>query len=187
MVIIRWPRPTETPQQPCFATYTAEQNLTIGFDKLPVELLLVILNQTSFLSYLYLSSTCKFLRSLLTAPHFVDLILKEAIVRGQFRWISPVEAMPAEVDCANEIFNQWISVYSARHIDALEKPPSRSNTQNPLLLPNFPRLAFIHACYQSDSMMNRLRIWGIVKQYEALWMNYRTNGWKKKRFYHKSD
>ena len=150
-----------------------------------MELLLVILNQTPLPSYLSLSSTCKSLRSFLTAPSFADRIMKEAIAHGQLRWISPVGAMRSEVDRANEIFSQWAPVYPTQNVKMPEESAFHSDLCNPLLLPHFPRLAFVHACFQSDSMMNRKRIWGIAKQYDGLWMDYRTNGWKKQRFYYK--
>jgi len=35
--------------------------------------------------------------------------------------------------------------------------------------PRFPAYAFVRACYESDSMMNRKRLWGIVKQVEEIW------------------
>jgi hypothetical protein len=155
------------------------------FDKLPVELLLVIFGQISLPSYLSVSAACKSLRSLLTASDFADSIMKVAITRGHLRWISPVDAMPSEVNRANEIFGQWISVYPAQNATVRAESPSYLEAQNPLLFPNFPRLAFVHACFQSDSMMNRKRIWGIVKQYDDLWMDYRTNGWQEDRFYAK--
>ena len=111
--------------------------------------------------------------------------MKEAIAYGHLRWISPVNAMRSEADRANEAFSQWTSVYATHNVQVPEELSSQSDTHNPLLLPHFPRLAFVHACFQSDSMMNRKRIWGIVKQYDNLWMDYRTNGWKEKRFYYK--
>jgi hypothetical protein len=111
--------------------------------------------------------------------------MKEAIACGHLRWISPVGAMRSEADRANEVFSQWTSVYTAHNVQVSEEPSSHSElyTHNPLLLPHFPRLAFVHACFQSDSMMNRKRIWGIVKQYDNLWMDYRTNGWQEELFY----
>jgi hypothetical protein len=153
------------------------------FDVLPVELLLVILGYMSFSSYLSVSATCKSLRSLLTAPDFVDTIIKTAIASGSLRWISPVDAMPGEVNRANEIFSQWRFVYSTKKAKEPNEPIL--NVSNPLLSMDFPRLAFVHACFQSDSMKNRKRIWSIVKQYDALWMEYRTNGCQKDVFYTK--
>jgi len=111
--------------------------------------------------------------------------MKEAITRGHLRWISPVGAMPSEVERANDVFRQWTSSVSPHSVDVPEGPTPHSDMRNPLLLPHFPRLAFVHACFQSDSMMNRKRIWSIVKQYDALWMDYRTNGWQEDKFYAK--
>ena len=138
------------------------------------------LGQTPLTPYLSLSSTCKSLRSLLITPDFADRVMKESIAHGHLRWLSPVDTMPSEVARANKIFKQWISVYvpeepsSSFHLDA----------RNLLLLPHFPCFAFVYACLHSDSMKNRERIWGMVKQYDALWMDYRTNGWKQNRFYY---
>jgi F-box domain len=148
------------------------------FGKLPIELLLVILGQTPLTSYLSLSSTCKSLRSLLITPDFADRVMKESIAHGHLRWLSPVDTMPSEVDRANEIFKQWISVYVP------EEPSFRLYARNHSLLPHFPCFVFVYACLHSDSMMNQERIWGMVKQYDALWMDYRTNGWKQNRFYY---
>ena len=54
----------------------------------------------------------------------------------------------------------------------------------PLILdPKFPALAFMRACHDSDSMMNRKRLWGLVKQVEDVWGSYRLNGWEVNRFY----
>ena len=52
-----------------------------------------------------------------------------------------------------------------------------------LTSPDFPRLSFIRACWDSDFMMNRKRLWGQVKRFDVLWRNYRTNGWRHPRFY----
>jgi F-box domain len=178
----RWPHPPMTPRHPYFSVYIVENNSTTMFDVLPVELLLVILGHLSLSSYLSVSATCKSLRSHLTAPGFIDTIIKTAIASGYLRWISPVDAMRGEVNRANEIFSQWRSVYSTKNP---KEPNPNSNVPNPLLLIDFPRLAFVHACFRSDSMKNRKRIWGIVKQYDALWIEYRTNGWQKDMFYTK--
>lgn len=48
---------------------------------------------------------------------------------------------------------------------------------------DFPLFAFIRACWESDSMMNRKRLWGMVKQFDGLWRDYRWRGWEVKRFF----
>jgi hypothetical protein len=121
----RWPLPSEAPQQPYFTEYTPEGNSTSTFSKLPIELLLVILSQTPLTSYLSLSSTCKSLRSLFTTPDFANRVMKESIAHGHLRWLSPLDAIPSEVDRANEIFKQWISVYVP------EEPPFHLDAQSP--------------------------------------------------------
>ena len=52
-----------------------------------------------------------------------------------------------------------------------------------LTCPDFPRLSFVCACWDSDSMMNRKRLWGQVQRFEKLWKDYRTNGWRDPLFY----
>ena len=176
--VSRWPLPSEAFHQPHFTVYTPQSNSTSTFGKLPIELLLVILGQTPLTSYLSLSSTCKSLRSLLIMPDFADRVMKESIAHGHLCWLSPVDAMPSEVDRANEIFKKWISIYMP------EEPSSHLDAHNLLLLPHFPCFEFVYACMHSDSMMNWEQIWGMVKQYNALWMDYCTNGWKQNRFYY---
>ena len=56
-----------------------------------------------------------------------------------------------------------------------------------LTSPDFPRLAFVRACWESDSMMNRRRLWGQVRRFRVLWKDYRTNGWQKDEFYPASE
>jgi len=109
----RWPLPPESPSQLYFSTHVLEEKSSTTFNKLPVKLLLGILHQIPLPSYLSLSATCKSLRSLLTAPDFLDCIIKVAIGSGHLRWILPVDAMHGEVDHAHETFSQWTSAYSA--------------------------------------------------------------------------
>ena len=52
-----------------------------------------------------------------------------------------------------------------------------------LTSPDFPRLAFVRACWKSDSMMNRKRLWGQVRRFGVLWKDYRMNGWQDPCFY----
>jgi len=85
--------------------------------------------------------------------------------------------MCGEVDRAYLVAEQWLSmIHSAEPRDVTKDPVS------PFESHNFPSLAFVKACYESPSMANRRRIWGIVKQFERLWLDYRTKGWEVDRF-----
>lgn len=53
--------------------------------------------------------------------------------------------------------------------------------------PRLDLLAFIRGCWDSDSMMNRKRLWGQVKQFQTLWVDYRLHGWERDRFYSSDD
>lgn len=62
-------------------------------------------------------------------------------------------------------------------------PPPLPPLKSILAHPQFPHLRFVRACWDSDSMMNRKRLWGMVKQFDGLWKEYRTNGWDVDRFF----
>lgn len=52
----------------------------------------------------------------------------------------------------------------------------------PLWEHSFPTVAFVRACYESDSMRSRQRRWYIIKQFDVLWSNYRQHGWERDVF-----
>ena len=52
-----------------------------------------------------------------------------------------------------------------------------------LISPNCPRLAFVRACWRSNSMMNRKRLWGQVGRFAVLWKDYRMNGWQNPKIF----
>lgn len=108
-----------------------------------------------------------------------------AVVIATGRLLLHISDVNARIEHANEIFNQWVTVYVPQGVTSGEKPPSSSEAHTLLYSPHFPRLAFVRACFQSDSMMNRKWIWGIVKQFDALWRDYPTNSMQEKMFYHK--
>lgn len=62
-------------------------------------------------------------------------------------------------------------------------PPDLPSILAIVTSPHFDRIAFVRACWQSDSMMNRRRLWGQAKQFEALWTKHRKHGWQVDRFY----
>jgi hypothetical protein len=184
--------PSDFPDHPQFASYPLDQNSSVTpFDAFPTELLLEIHKALPLPSCVSLWSTCKSLRALIHDSVFIGRVLREAVVSGHLRWILPVETMPVErvraggypywklpfkdvpteSDRADEAIRQW------------HKNPDVASALSTLLLPAFPLFHFVRACFQSDSMRNRERIWRNVKQFETLWRNYRTNGWEVDRFY----
>ncbi|KDQ20437.1 hypothetical protein BOTBODRAFT_26443 [Botryobasidium botryosum FD-172 SS1] len=54
--------------------------------------------------------------------------------------------------------------------------------ESPFLSPSFPYFAFVRACFGDDSLRNRRRLWGIAKQFERVWREYRTKGWERDIF-----
>ena len=183
--------------------------------QLPNELLLPILHDLPLPSLLALSSTCRALRTLITAPDFLDRVLKEAIARGSLRWILPLDGLLDEAQRAYDALRLWLpeehrpapwsppedpddsdsdpdaegsddpDVDSPARPSPSPRPPRPSPPPvTPLLAsPHLDRLAFVRACWASDAMMNRKRLWGQVKRFEALWADYRLHGWQVDRFY----
>jgi hypothetical protein len=187
-----WPVPSDVLDIPQFISYQFNQDSSFApFDAFPTELLIEIHKGLPLPSCVSLWSTCKSLRALLNDSVFMGRMLKDAIVSGHLRWILPVETMPVErvraggypywklpfknvpteSDRANEAIQQW------------HKNPAAASPLSRLLFPGFPLFHFVYACFQSDSMRNRERIWKNVKQFETLWKPYRTNGWEVDRFY----
>lgn len=159
-------------------------------------------------SLLSLSATCRILRSVITEPSFLDFVLKEALKDGNLRWILPIESFRDEKQRAYKAVRLWIpdgssSETSIKDSTTNQEHPSPDATiqsdapeidmasipsiESLILSPTFPRLVFIRACWDSDYMMNRKRIWGQVKQFEKLWIDYRINGWKVDRFFPSAD
>lgn len=84
------------------------------------------------------------------------------------------EELPAEFRAPNTY--PWYYVRPIRAAPSI--PPIES-----LFSSQFPYLRFLHACWESDSMMNRKRLWGMVKQFDGLWREYRLHGWEVNRFF----
>ncbi|KAK7689851.1 hypothetical protein QCA50_006490 [Cerrena zonata] len=206
-----WPTPSEDEIRPIlFQTFNSdgsEQTAPL-VALLPTEIFQQILRDMSLSSLLNLSATCRMLRSVITEPSFLDLVLKEALRDGNLRWILPIESFRDEKQRAYEAVRLWIpdglsSEMSIKDSTTNEESlsldaTSRSNAleidmasipsiESLILSPTFPRLAFIRACWDSDYMMNRKRIWEQVKQFEKLWIDYRINGWKVDRFFPSAD
>lgn len=176
---------------------------------LPNELLLPILHDLPLPSLLALSATCRSLRTLITEPSFLDRVLEEAITRGSLRWLLPLETLLDEKKRAYEAMRLWLpeehrpelSSSVPEESDGMDididdtddnaderacksaPRPTSPSVISLMMSPHLDRLAFVRECWDSDSMMNRKRLWGQVKRFEKLWEDYRLHGWQVNRFY----
>ncbi|KAL0949461.1 hypothetical protein HGRIS_009515 [Hohenbuehelia grisea] len=144
-------------------------------DDLPNDILFEIFDQISIPSFLALASTCRSLRARLLSPDVADPYFKHLVYTGQLRWILPVPGVPEEDEHAEDAAVHWLAhVGSSYSKDEADTAPFDS--------PDFPYYQFARACHLWDCTRNRRRIWGIVKQFEVLWHNYRLHGWEVDRF-----
>ncbi|GJE88814.1 hypothetical protein PsYK624_049010 [Phanerochaete sordida] len=184
-----WPTPCATTRAPTFAASTLPRDTAVPrLGTLPNELLLPILHDLPLPALLALSSTCRALRTLITAPAFLDRVLKEALTQGSLRWLLPVDGLLDEHARAYAALQTWLrpAPMSASAAPARETDASHADSaavRALIMSPQLDRLAFVHACWQSDSMRNRRRLWGQTKQFEGLWEDYRRHGWQVDRFY----
>jgi hypothetical protein len=167
-----WPSPNAS-STPTFTQPSLTSGLSDRFLQLPTEIRLEILRELPIRDLLALSSASRSLRASITEPAFLNQVIKEAVLMGSEFWILPVAAIPGEVERAWEVANQWLKMASLNR--AREVQPTKS----PFNSPSFPFVAFVHACYGSDSMRNRQRFWNIVKQFDGIWRDYRLNGWQR--------
>jgi hypothetical protein len=103
-------------------------------------------------------------------------MFKTAVLSGSLFWILPVATLPGEENRARRIAMEWpglAMVSSAQDALVVELPFHAAL---------FPYVAFVHACYKSENMQNRERLWKIVKQFDGLWRDYRLHGWQRDIF-----
>lgn len=166
-----WPEPATDIVTPCFAELPARpESLGPVIGGLPLDVLLAMCAQLPLKSMLALSATCGILRRFITSPRFMHRVLKESVLNGKLQWMLPLDAMPGEVARAYKTMRLWLPYNS----------PGKNDSDAgscPFFCPEFPRLAFVRACWDSDSMMNRKRQWDIARQFASLWWDYRLNGW----------
>ena len=177
-----------------------------GLLTLPNELLLQILHDLSLPSILALSATCRYSHKFITEPSFLDFVVKDSILSGELRWILPVATLQPELNAAYESWRLWLPENErppsliipgdedenlADGSDFGENEPEQgadlSRVLTLILSPRFPRLEFIRACWDSDSMMCRQRLWKQVAQFGLLWRDFRQNGWQVDRFIPRDD
>ena len=177
-----------------------------GLLTLPNELLLQILHDLSLPSILALSATCRYSHKFITEPSFLDFVVKDSILSGELRWILPVATLQPELNAAYESWRLWLpenerppSLIMPGDEDENLVDGSDLGENEPeqgadlarvlalILSPRFPRLEFIRACWDSDSMMCRQRLWKQVAQFGLLWRDFRQNGWQVDRFIPRDD
>ena len=169
LIASSWPSPTVTSSPPKFTRFPTSP-LRDPFNALPTELLLIILSQLPIPALFTLSATSRNLRTLITEPAFLNQVIKGSVLEGSGFWILPVTTVAGEEDRARCTGMEWFATVSADNSALVVESPFHSAL--------FPYFSFVHACYESDSMRNRERLWKIVKQFDDLWRDYRLHGWQ---------
>lgn len=119
------------PDQPYPMFTIAVRQAPFSSHDAPVEILLEILSYLNIASLLNLSSTSKAIQAYLSAP--VNRVLKARIQGGCLRWILPVAKIQGEFERYEAAIQMWDS----------------------------DTLGMIRACFKSESMRNRERLWKI--------------------------
>ena len=172
---------------------------------IPRELLLRILRRVHKLyDYVSVARTSRSLFDVLMHPAFLNHALKKmsSTPSGCLFWLRPVSDMPGDEKNATPPLLAWLNLRT-KSSGALTTPidsqsegrsavvggTANRNTHStspilhsPLDEPSFPYLQFVRSCFESESMKNRRRLWGQVKQMEKVWGDYRAYGWKVNRF-----
>ncbi|KAF8903673.1 hypothetical protein CPB84DRAFT_1746072 [Gymnopilus junonius] len=156
---------------------------------LPSDMLFEIIQLSDSLpTYLTLARTSKWLYNTLTSPLFLNRTLRAmtSSPSGCLFWTKPVASMLGEEKKAYEAVTTFL-LHGHAKIDAgVGTTNKEKETITPAMIPfdraDFPWYYFVKCCFASDSMKNRKRIWGQVKQFEELWKDYRENGWEVDRF-----
>lgn len=165
---------------------------------IPREILFHILCQVQSLNdYFSIARTSKSLFNVLMDTAILSRALKEmsSTPSGCLFWVRPVADMPGDEENATPVLSRWLTSYanSGELVDPQnERTPegmAGGNTQvtstilgSPFEDPSFPYIPFVRSCFENQSMKNRRRLWGQVKQMEPVWREYRVHGWKVNRF-----
>jgi hypothetical protein len=172
-----WPCPPCRPQlwKPV-AFPQAVPSLPVELRTLPTDLFLQISRSLTLSDVLRFARTSKSMWNSIMEPHMFNQIIREAMIYGCLRWIIPVEGAYDEVKRFDETARKWLRPSNAPP-DETNDHDSDAHLLNATMLPTletFPYLAFLRACFASHSMMNRRRIWGIVKQFDEIWSGHQS-------------
>ncbi|KAF8873058.1 hypothetical protein CPB84DRAFT_1753386 [Gymnopilus junonius] len=132
----------------------------------------------SVVTYFTLARSSKRLYNTLTDSSFLNNALKSMASRpsGCLFWVRPVTTMHGEEKKAYDAISTFLLRTEAAEQDSDSSPLSLFDHKD------FPWYYFVRRCFESDSMINRKRIWGQVKQLEGIWRDYRIHGWEVDRF-----
>ncbi|CAL1712040.1 unnamed protein product [Somion occarium] len=203
-----WPQPPRIGRTPKFSIFPLIPDSHMpSIGRLPIEILIPIVRDVPIASLFALLSTCRSLGALIAEQSFLD---QEAITRGCLRWILPLESLRDEKKRAYDALRLWFPEDSRpEEILSFQIEPGSSLDQDDedeksddeaillpqpdtksfpaiaslIVSPGSPRLAFVRECWESDSIMNRKRLWDQVAQFSALWEDYRIRGLRVNRFY----
>ncbi|KAJ8454994.1 hypothetical protein ONZ45_g19091 [Pleurotus djamor] len=181
-----WPTPSNPQLEPLTSlNWPSTNRETTCLRVLPDELLHHIAIELDISSFLTFSSSCYELRMRLFSPEFSDSLFHTHVLSetGSLQWILPVESCPGELDRASCAVKQWLPAPKGAYLVQVQSPSSLFDDPS---LP-FPYFHFVRACHLSMSMMNRRRLWGMMKQFQCIWEDYRVNGWEVDRFFGADD
>ncbi|KAH8827929.1 hypothetical protein DL96DRAFT_1126638 [Flagelloscypha sp. PMI_526] len=164
-----WPMRLQETRSPVLTSFVQNGSLDsqscCSFLALPTELILLILTKSSLVGVLQFSASSKKARAVV--KDIFNQILREMVLYGVLSWLKPVPDVPNEVSNALTALKSWLP----------------ESTEYPLEAAEFPFASFVFSCFvDSPSMRNRRRLAGIVKQFEAMWVQYRRNGWTVNRW-----
>jgi hypothetical protein len=102
------------------------------------------------------------------------------------RWLLPVKTINGETETATSAAREWLaSKHAPTDTSGLSLPCQSIESSLFFGDHSFPFHAFVPVCLTLDmtpasmSMSNQRRFWGIIKQFQAIWRNYRTTGWER--------
>jgi len=181
-----WPTPSSIAIAEC---RRFEDALPQGhFHRLPLEILLDIVADCPLSTVVNLSATCHFIRNVLMGTQVLNAILRSAVLSpgGSLRWLLPVGSINGETEQAILAAQEWLtSKHALIDMFGLSLPHQSTDSLLPFIHHSFPFYAFVPACLSvnttlpSMSTSNRRRFWDIVQQFQAIWWEYRTEGWER--------
>lgn len=158
------------------------------FEKLPFEIFNLVVSFVPLISYFSLCRTSRAIFNYLSESANINRIFRD-MTKDASRplfWLNPVQASSGEAleaRRAEVIWRLWAAPAENSQQNRYEGGEEQAKLcQDAWKSFDFPMYDFVRACYNSDSMKNRKRIWGIVKQIEGTWRDYRLNGWEVNRF-----
>jgi len=190
-----WPAPPEDgvmsmPSFTVFGEAAEPQNNALA--RLPKEVFDTVCGQMSISTFFALSVTCRTFRCRMCDLKVLNHVSREMLQHGPLQWILPVAGVAGEMEAAVTTSETWID-FARYRLGSKPFEPSGGmagvtvQARSPSVTfysGDFPAFAFIDACFHSESIRNRRRLYGQVMQFKELWRDYRMEGWEVDRFYH---